>query len=69
MKKFYATFGQNHTTPEGLRLKDYWVEILADSEDSAHNKMYDEYGSNWSMLYSEDDFDPEWYPNGKLKEI
>ncbi len=56
---FYLTFGQR-----GLR--DGFVTILARDYDDARGFVVDEYGQRWSCLYTEEDWDPSYFPAGSF---
>lgn len=47
MLTFYATFGQRYY---GGLLKNYYVEIKAESEEEAKNKMGAYFGKQWGNL-------------------
>ncbi len=62
---FYFTFGQIHVHPfTGTPMRDYWVEIEAENYDRAREIMIDVFGTKWAMMYTIEDFDPSYYPNG-----
>lgn len=65
MNKYYFTFGQSHRHPKtNQRMKDYWIEVIADTLDIAIEKMSEVYGSTWCMHYTGLVFTHEYYPNG-----
>jgi hypothetical protein len=51
MKTFYCTFGM------GTRLHDNYVRIEAETHKEVIDKMYNEYGSMWSICYPEEKMD------------
>lgn len=55
---FYLTFGQKSPARNG------WIEIEADSLERATVIVERCYGRDWSMLYEERDFKPEFFPSG-----
>lgn len=67
MKKYYFTFGSNHTVPETKDFKDSpmqgrslgrsYVTIEADDENTARQMMFARYGAKWSFSYNESQFD------------
>lgn len=59
MRKYYVTFGQKSPFRNG------WVEIVADSEEIAKDKA-DFAIRSWSMIYDNDNFQPELFQAGKL---
>jgi len=59
-KTFYITFGQKSPARNG------YVTIIARNRDRAHQKAMDTYGPDWSMLYKDKDFEPEYFPAGQL---
>jgi hypothetical protein len=56
--KFYLTFGQ--CSP----LKNGFIIVRAHDFDEARDKVVDQFGQKWSGLYFEDDWEPEFYPEG-----
>ena len=62
---FYLTFNCLHPLEKG------WIEIEADTVQSARNKTVRHFGRHWSTLYPPDKFDGEYknfFPLGKLGE-
>ncbi len=59
LQTFYLTFGQR-----GLR--DGWVTIHARDYDDARGFVEEEYGQKWSNLYTEQDWDPSYFPAGSF---
>lgn len=51
MRRFYCTFGYNSN------LRNCYVVVLASDSQAAHEKMYEQYGSNWSMCYPEEKYE------------
>lgn len=70
---FYATFGQWHLHPVTKeRMKDYWIEIEAKTQDIAADIMNKMYGLLWSCMYQKEQWQPQHYPKGcyqKFKEL
>jgi hypothetical protein len=66
MKKFYFTFGQSHAHSVGGTTydKDCVIEITAENEDEARDKMFDTFGSKWSMAYGETPPKMGYFPRG-----
>lgn len=62
MNKYYVTFGQKSPFRNG------WVEILAISEEEARERIKYCIGNIWSSLYTNDDFESDLFPAGKLGE-
>ena len=40
--------------------------MKAEDEESANKKAIDMYGKDWSMLYNEKDWKPDYFPAGEL---
>ncbi len=59
---FYVTFGRR-----GIR--DGFVKLYARDEDQAREFSRDEYGAVWSGIYTEDDWQPEFFPAGQIGEV
>lgn len=59
------TFKSNHT------LSNYWVKIIADNYKTAKEVCIARYGGDrgWSMLYREQEFEPEYFPKGEHHQI
>jgi hypothetical protein len=62
-EKFFLTFGQKSPA------KDGYVLIVADDYDSDFEMVEKQFGLEWSMLYEEGDFEPEFFPKGVLKTL
>lgn len=60
--KFYVTFGQGSPFRSG-----YWV-VWADDDLEARKKINRQFKNGWSMMYTEKDFKPEYFPEGQLGE-
>jgi hypothetical protein len=60
MKTFYITFG--HRSP----FRDGWVEVQAKDLDDAFEKAREAMGSMYATCYSEESFEPQYFPAGKL---
>lgn len=68
---FYFTFGQKYSyeqhptyekaTPNG------WVRIVADSYEKARDKAFDLFGEHFSMQYTEQTWDPRFFPAGEIE--
>lgn len=65
MNIYCFTFGQNHY--DGI-LKDYWVEVIANSIEEAKNIMKEKY-EIYSMCYKKEEFEPQYFPKGCLKKL
>ena len=65
MEKFYGSFGQNHAHAYNGRTydKDCIIEIEANSKGEAHDKMFEVFGTKWSMLYDQVP-NMEYFPRG-----
>jgi len=69
VNEFYVTFGQQYAIephPLGWPHPDGWLTIVAENEDMARKCAYALLEDRWSFMYSEEDFDPTFYP---LKEL
>ena len=63
--KFFVTFGQTHLHPKtGDPLKNYWVEVHADTIKEACKLTSDYFKQKWSLIYTEDEFDKSFFPFG-----
>lgn len=62
MKTFYLTFGQKYPWRNG------YCEVVAPDIETARQLVCDIFGEKWASLYSEEDWKPEFYPQGKLGE-
>jgi len=60
MKIFYVTFGQKSP------FRDNWVEVLAENEQQARDKIFYIFGPYWSFMYSDDNFNMSMFPDGKV---
>ena len=73
MQRFYFTFGQTHLHPDTKQpMKDYWVEVEAESYIKARQLFMSKYGKKWAFQYNETDFGMETrvlFPRGKHSEI
>lgn len=66
---FYFTFGQTHRHPgRGIPMKDYWIEIKADTREIAIAIMNQHY-ENWGDVYTKNTFAIEHYPKGCFEKI
>lgn len=59
-QKYYGTFG----TKPGLR--DHYVVVKASSAVDALRIMNHHFGSGWSMVQSETDFQRHYFPGGAI---
>lgn len=70
MPVFCVTFGQRFRRephPADVQIHpDGWVEIEARSEEAATAVARKHFGDQWSNLYSETDFDRQYFPLGCL---
>ncbi len=67
---FYVTFGckyarEPHPVLENAH-PDGWVELHAESAVVARIKVKEIFGDTYSMLRLEEDWDPSFYPRGRL---
>lgn len=62
IKTFYLTFGQKYPWRNG------WVEVEALTYEIAREWVEKIFGSQWSNLKEEKDFDKSYFPAGKLGE-
>jgi len=71
MKKFFFTFGQNHAHRyNGVTLDcDSVVQINAEDEGKARDKMVDMFGMVWGFSYSEERIQMHYYPRGVVLEV
>jgi hypothetical protein len=73
MKIFYFTFGQMHHNKDGCAMKDYWVRVIAPNTEKAYQVFEREFlipemekKTAWSNQYTEERFNPEFYPKGEF---
>jgi hypothetical protein len=59
---FMITFGQYHP------LRNHWIEIEAIDAEAARMKSFDQFGPKWAFLYAAKDFNPSYFPGGKVGE-
>lgn len=65
LKKYYFTFGTNHTHPEtGDSMGDYWVEVHAENDNEARTIVISKFGLKWSIQYDPETFEQRWFPKG-----
>ncbi len=60
---FYLTFGQNNTA-----FRNGWIEVEAADYITARALVVDRFVDKWSNLYSEKDWQPKYFPLGKIGE-
>ncbi len=69
----YVTFGQRYAREEHPDLPnahpDGWLEVWAESYDLARLLTFALLGSRWSNIHDEQDWEPEWYPAGRLATV
>jgi hypothetical protein len=71
MKDFYFTFLSIHYKLDGVRMKDHWIRIKANSSNKARRLMMDWCDENmggasrWGMQYKEEDFESHYFPGGE----
>ncbi len=67
LKNFYLTIGQQyHYEPHPLGLSpDQFCRIIAPDELAARNYAFAACGSKWAFLYTEEEFHPEYFPEGE----
>lgn len=69
---FFVTFGQKYRCRERHHTgghPDGWFRVVANSYDEAREKMFADCGAAWSMMYTPEDFKPEYFPLGELRVI
>jgi hypothetical protein len=67
MNAYYFTCGQSHSHDTGggkVWNKASVLQVNAESERLAREKVFSLFGDNWSMCYGPDDISMEYYPNG-----
>ena len=57
---FYVMFGQKYPWRDG------WVEISAIDRNEAYEIVNDVFGEHYAFLYSEEQFNRSFFPDGKL---
>ena len=60
---FYLTFGQQSPARNG------YILVKAKSYDEANAMVRDKYDQQWSMLYNDEDFKPDYFPAGCIGEM
>lgn len=68
--KYFITFGQKYRReehPAGGH-PDGWFELEANNRAEARENVFAALDDKWSMMYDEKEFDPSYYPRGKLRE-
>lgn len=67
------TFGQRYATEPHPRFPDAhpdgWVEIAARTRWDARSLALSTFGQYWCDIYHPDDFDPSYYPLGRLARL
>ena len=66
MSRHYFTFGQCHTHRHGqITLDcDSVVEITAEDEGIARDRMFELFGPKWGFQYTEETLNLEYFPRG-----
>ena len=59
---FYLTFGQKSL------LRDGYIKIEAPDLRAARRAAENYFENEWSMLYTEEDFQPKHFPRGQFSE-
>lgn len=72
MNSYYFTFGQNHTLKDGFPMKDYYVEVKANSFFRARDVFMAEFAvehlpaaDKWAFQYDDADFKSMYFPKGR----
>ena len=73
LNKYYVTFGvqyhhETHPTDPSIT-PDGWAVIEAHSEESARQIANAVFDGEWSMIYTEENFAPEYYPMGAIYKV
>ncbi len=68
MKQFFFTFGQSHVH-NGVRMNNYFIEIIAESYEIARQLMFARYDDKWAFQYNKEEFKTSWYPSGCYEKI
>ena len=63
MPTYYFTFGQDHP------LRYNWIEIVADDDNAARNRMVESFGIKWAFQYEGADFKPEYFHGGRVGRV
>lgn len=71
--KYFLTFGQKYRRehhPSGYNINpDGWFEIYVYNYDLARQKAFEYFGQDWCWLYSEQEFERDDFPAGKIGAI
>ena len=66
MQEFFFTCGQSHTHSVNGRTwdKDSVLQVNAENEDLAREKVFEMFGPKWPMSYTKQTISMEYYPKG-----
>ena len=67
MQEFFFTCGQSHVHQLGSDKvwdKDSVLQVNAENEDLAREKVFEMFGPKWSMSYTKQTISMEYYPKG-----
>jgi len=72
-RNYYVTFGQRyreepHPTHSSAH-PDSYAMISAPTMEVARAEAFNQFGSAWAFIYSEDDFTPREYPRGAMLKV
>lgn len=72
-QNFYFTFGCQYSEkkhPKYPAASPYgWVRLISSSYKSARQKAFDLFGIYFSSMYTEENFDRQWFPDGEIESI
>jgi len=55
--------GQSHP------LRDNWIEIVAENDGLARERMVESFGDKWALQYEDADWKPEYFPGGRVGRV
>lgn len=63
MKRFYLTFGQKSP------FRDGYVLIVSPDKETARSEAFHIFGEKFASLYTEEDFDFKYFPEGQYGRV
>ena len=71
MEKYFFTFGQSHIQKDGTVMKDYWIEVEAESFVKGRQIFIEKFSSvfmegpdKWAFQYGENGIDKSYFQKG-----
>jgi len=69
MNKYYVSFEEDSFSKNGLRLRNFYCEIIAESIEDAEEIVQENYPDGWKTIYPEGNFNEDSFSMGKLKTL